>query len=72
MDHTIAKLYTKSTIYVGSAFFNNLNDDWQYMINISDQTQQAKITKDMSYQYMHLAEKMGYRYQNMSALLKRD
>lgn len=41
-------------------------------MGILDQTQQAEVAKNITHQHALLAEKMGYGYQNMSVLLKRD
>lgn len=72
INHTITKLYIKGIIWIIGVFFDNLKNTWQYIMDILDQTQQAKVAKDVIYQYVFLAQKIEYKYQNISVSLKRD
>lgn len=42
------------------------------MISILDQNQWAKVAKDIVYKHIFLDEKIGYKHQNVTTLLKRD
>lgn len=54
------------------AAFPSLDDAWQYMMSILDQTQRIEVAEDVAHLHVLLAEKMGYEHQNMTAVLKRD
>lgn len=54
------------------AAFPSLDDAWQYMMSILDQTQRIEVAEDVAHLHVLWAEKMGYEHQNMTVVLKRD
>ena len=69
-DLTNSKLYMKETIWIEGIPFGEIGKAWNYMLDIPDDTQRAKVAKDLGHQFILLAEKMRDGYQQFSDLVK--
>ena len=69
---TSSKLYMKRTIWIEGIPFGKTGKAWNYMLGILDETRKAKVVKDLSHQFIFLAEKMRDGYQQFSDLVKRS
>lgn len=60
---------TRKVLYrLAGVPFAILDDAWQYMMSIPDQTQRAEVAEDVVHQHVFLAEKIGTGHQNMTPL----
>lgn len=71
-DNSNTYMYMKRTIWIGGFYLYKVNNIWQYILSILDLAYCSKITNDITHQYMLLAQKMGFGYQNISDLLKKN
>lgn len=69
-DLISVKLYTKETIWIGRILFSNIIKVWNYILKILDNKRQAKVAKDLDYQFVCLLEKMEDGYQTFANLVK--
>ncbi len=72
LDNITAQMYIKATIWIGGIPFPNLDEGWEYMLEIPDDDQQHEIAKDIAHQQVLWTKKMGYKHKDMARLLQRD
>lgn len=65
-------MYIKRTIWVGGFNLYKVNNTWQYMLSIFDLAHCSKIGNNITHQYIFLAQKIGFEFQSISDLLKKD
>ena len=61
-DLTSFKVYIKRTIWIRRISFGKIDKTWNYMLDISNKTQKAKVAKNFGHQFIFLVEKMRNRY----------
>lgn len=64
-DYNNSKLYIKGTILIRRILFSKIIDAWNYKLDISDVIYQAKVAKDLRYQFVFLAKKIEDGYLNI-------
>ena len=71
-NNTLVLIYIKRILWIGGVSFLFLDDDGQYILTIPNELQRLEVAKNVAYQQVLLAEKIGGKHENMTMLLKQD
>lgn len=69
-DFTSSKLYIKGTIWIGEILFGEIEETWNYILDILDEIQKSKVAKYLGHQFIIFAEKIRDGYKQFSDLIK--